>query len=100
MNAEIYNERIGWILAKRLFELNIPQISEFYWDIDTDYEEVAPEDFKENPDWCDGYIKHKSKFKLDDNGIPTGIGKGINGIYSAFTEDELVKAISSMRAKV
>lgn len=90
----IYLERVGWITAKRLFKIGVPQISEYYWEIDNDYEEIMPDEFKENPDWCDGKIRPKSRYNLDKNGIPTAIGKGL---YAAFTDEELAFALGEMQ---
>lgn len=87
------DDRISWLTAKYLFKIGVPQIAEFYWDIDNDYEEICPEEFAQNPDWCDGKMRNKSLFILDEHGIPEYIGKGL---YAAFTEEELIAALKKM----
>lgn len=67
---------IDWLTAKRLYKEGVSQKADFYWDMDNEYDD--------NPEYCDGKIRPKSAFELDENGIPKGIG---NGIYAAFNTD-------------
>ena len=43
------DDRISWLTAKYLFKIGVPQIAEFYWDIDNDYEDICPEEFAYDP---------------------------------------------------